>query len=113
MFYFYHDIDTIIPRFMESDDEIYKKKKEALGKSKENEKKNSSNELVMKEIRDYLPVNTALRIKDFITFSVKIEGEAPDLLLSKDESIKIKRLKFKIQEELREKFEEELKKEEE
>lgn len=31
MFYFYHDIDTIIPRFMESDDEIYKKKKEALG----------------------------------------------------------------------------------
>ena len=94
MFYFYHDIDTIIPRFMESDDEIYKKKKEALGHNKDGKK--DSNELVMKEIRDYLPLNTALRIKDFVTFSVKIEGEAPDLLLSKDESIKIKRLKFKI-----------------
>jgi hypothetical protein len=94
MFYFYHDMETIMPRFTESDQEIYDKKKRALRNNSE-----TDNTFILKEIRDYLPHNTAIRIRDFITISVKIEGQAPDLKLDEEDFIKIRRVKYKTQQE--------------
>jgi hypothetical protein len=37
-----------------------------------------------KEIRDFVPYKVAKRIQSFITFSVKLSGQAPDLKLDDD-----------------------------
>lgn len=55
--------------------------------------------LLMKEIRDYLPYNTAIRIREFVNFSVKLEGQAPELNMTEADSIKIRRLRYKMQQE--------------
>ena len=97
LYYFYHDMDDILPRFEETPEEIYKRKKMALGQSKDLTEE--ERELHMKEIRDFLPYNTAQRIKEFVTFSVMMEGQAQELNITEYDAIRIRRLRYKMQKE--------------
>lgn len=56
------------------------------------------NEIFQKGVRDFLPYKTAVRIRDVINFSLMVEGEAPELKLTKDEILMNQRLR-KLKEE--------------
>lgn len=108
MHYFYHDMDDLLERFHELPEESEKNRKRALKKEKTFDeglskdplsKKAPKDAFIMKEVRDFVPYKAAMRIKEFIFFSVMIEGQSPDLDASKDDFIKYQRLKFKLQQE--------------
>ena len=62
-FYYGGDFLKLKARFNESLEESEKKRKE----------------VAHDEIRDYIPYKVAVRIREFITFSVKLAGRSPDL----------------------------------
>jgi len=64
--YFLHDFEDLKARFQESE-------KDSTGKRKEAKRSSAG------EIRDFVPHNVAVRIKEVITFSVKLAGRCPDL----------------------------------
>ena len=71
MFYYRPDFDQLLVRFTETEEQSAKATERA--------------HVNVKEIRDFVPHKVALRIRDFITFSVKVSGRAPDLKLKKQE----------------------------
>jgi len=71
MFYYRPDFDKLLERFTETAEESAKASQQA--------------HINVKEIREFVPHKVALRIRDFITFSVKVAGRAPDLKLKKQE----------------------------
>ena len=73
MHYYRSDFDELLKRFRETEEEAYQRRKEAARTEK--------------EIRDFVPYKVASRIRDFITFSVKINGKAKGLKLD-DESMR-------------------------
>jgi len=73
MHYYRSDFDELLKRFRETPADALMRRREA--------------ERNDKEIRDFVPYKVAARIREFITFSVKINGKAKGLKLD-DETIK-------------------------
>ena len=71
MCYFRPDFDKLLERFRETEEDAVWRSEEADDS--------------VKEIREFVPHKVALRIRDFITFSVKVSGRAPDLHLKQQE----------------------------
>jgi hypothetical protein len=46
-----------------------------------------------KEIRDFVPINTALRIRNFIQFTLKLEGYAPELFIDHETKEQLEKFK--------------------
>lgn len=87
--YFLHDFDDLKRRFRESEKESGEARKRAKsggqpstdgteGENRKNEYKEGG------EIRDFVPYNVAVRIKEVISFSVKLAGRCPDLNIHDD-----------------------------
>jgi len=66
--YYHQDFDALKKKFVESEEERKKHGKEARKKGR-------------REIRDFIPYKVAVRIRESITFSVKLDGRCPDLKL--------------------------------
>ena len=62
MFYYRPDFDQLLVRFTETEEQSAKATERA--------------HVNVKEIRDFVPHKVAARMRDFITFSVKINGKA-------------------------------------
>ena len=69
--YFYSGFDKLAARFTESHAEANDRRKAGFAGQ-------GASDLRRGEIRDYLPHATAVRMRDFITFTLKLEGLAPD-----------------------------------
>lgn len=63
--YFMHDFNELSERFVESESDQRRFRKAAKRQNQ--------------EIRDFVPYNVACRIREFITFSVKLNGRCQDL----------------------------------
>ena len=75
-------------RFIESHSESDSKRKAGFaGKG--------SSDLRRGEIRDYLPYATAVRMREFITFTLKLEGLSPDLDIDNRTQVMLSRFKLK------------------
>ena len=57
-------------------------KGEAIG---HNEEDCDATKLHYKEIRDFVPYKVALRIRNFICFTLKLEGKSPELNITADD----------------------------
>lgn len=86
--YFLADFDNLKQRFEEAHDETEAKRKAALGQGQHADEENSV-ALRNKEYRDFIPAGVALRIREFITFTVKLDGRAPDLKLTEDDETQL------------------------
>ena len=68
--YYHHDFEVLQSIFKESKHENERKTREAYEKDK--------------VMRNFIPHKVAVRIKEAITFSVKLDGQCPDLRISDD-----------------------------
>jgi len=75
--YFYKDFDSYQEKFIEEPDTMKNRRKAA--------EKGNSGVIGNKEVRDFIPYRVALRASDFITFTVKLGGRAPDLNYGEEE----------------------------
>jgi hypothetical protein len=76
--YFLHDFDDLKQRFQESEKESGKRRKLAKSGTQ------TSTDGGAGEIRDFVPYSVAVRIKEVISFSVKLAGRCPDLNINDD-----------------------------
>lgn len=76
--YFLHDFDDLKARFRESEKQSGEARKRAKSGGQ------LSTDGGAGEVRDFVPHNVAVRIKEFISFSVKLAGRCPDLNINDD-----------------------------
>lgn len=68
--YFYNNFRQLEERFTETDEQEEQNEKEFYQHA------------YNKEIRSFIPHKVAIRMRDVITFSVKLDGRAPDLRIA-------------------------------
>lgn len=71
--YYYHDFEALLSMFKESKQENEMKTKKAYDEDK--------------AMRNFVPYKVAVRIKEAITFSVKLDGRCPDLHIAADKQV--------------------------
>lgn len=72
---------------------------ETVAESDKNRRKSRDNsQIEFREIRDFIPYKVARRVKEFITFAVKLDGRCPEFHLDE----KTKELLVKIDEDNKE-----------